>query len=85
MLGNEWFYGWFDLGFMTAIIGLDHLYIALYVHRHFDHHGALSGPADGSSPCVRGVWLAGLLGCGISADQTGCWVGMRLCHHFDIQ
>jgi spermidine/putrescine transport system permease protein len=22
MLGNEWFYGWFELGFMTAIIGL---------------------------------------------------------------
>lgn len=22
LLGNEWFYGWFDLGFMTAIIGL---------------------------------------------------------------
>lgn len=21
-LGNEWFYGWFDLGYMTAIIGL---------------------------------------------------------------
>lgn len=21
-LGNEWFYGWFDLGFMTAILGL---------------------------------------------------------------
>jgi len=21
-IGNEWFYGWFDLGFMTAIIGL---------------------------------------------------------------
>ena len=21
-LGNEWFYGWFDLGFMTAIVGL---------------------------------------------------------------
>ena len=22
MLGNEWFYGWFELGFMTAVIGL---------------------------------------------------------------
>lgn len=29
-LGNEWFYGWFDLGYMTAIIGLV-IYILPYV------------------------------------------------------
>jgi spermidine/putrescine transport system permease protein len=29
-LGNEWFYGWFELGFMTAIVGLI-IYILPYV------------------------------------------------------
>lgn len=29
-LGNEWFYGWFDLGYMTAVIGLV-IYILPYV------------------------------------------------------
>ena len=69
MLGNEWFYGWFDLGFMTALIGLIIYTLPYAFYRGSHNDGQISQPTNRGCASLRSLGMARLLGHRVSANS----------------